>query len=552
MIGNLYMHLKDLLNEIEAGFFTVPEIQRRFIWRNPQIRELLSSIYKQYPIGSIVYWDIPNEILRDESLRELFRPLADDLPLENARYTVIDGQQRLTSLFLLKRGEISINGRRRKIMLYFNPIEEKFELGTRDLQRDPNWFNVSEIVSCENIYKLLDDRAQKLQENSIKKNPIIIQNLAKFRDNFNTYDIPMVLARLSYTDDFLSTFEKISNIFINLNSTGTRIKLPDLALALLTARTRRDIGDSFRKKFESILQKLEDQDFLIEEPILIRLYLAIATGTTRFTEAKKELERNSGKEIDNFLEETSKTIEGTIKFLKEMGLSSSKFFQSRYLLVPIAYQLYKDVISVGKIVSERTKNDLIKWVILASFEKRYTGRLETDLLTDIKQIENGNGVKGLIENLKMKDLTLSQFECDYDECHLTLLLLLYNKLKTEDWNLKERPNIKKVSELSPKELQVHHIFPREFLERRGVVERFDEFSNITIISKSANNEFKFKDPQQYLAELEHVDPELLEKHFIPIDKKFWKINSYEEFLKERVKLIAQAIQKQLNIKVLKE
>jgi hypothetical protein len=436
-------------------------------------------------------------------------------------------------------------------MLYFNPIEEKFELGTRDLQRDPKWFNVSEILNCENIYKLLEDQAQRFQEDSIKKNPIILKNLAKFRENFNTYDIPMVLVTLSYTDDFISTFEKISNIFINLNSTGTRIKLPDLALALLTARTRKDIGDSFRKKFESLLQKLENQDFSVEEPVLIRLYLAIATGTTRFTEAKKELERKSGQEIDSFLQEMEKTIEETIKFMKEIGLSGSRFFQSRYLLVPVAYQLYKDIISAGKIVSEKVKDDLIRWIILASLEKRYTGRLETDLLTDIKQIESGKGVKGLMECLKIKDLTLSQFECDYDECHLTILLLLYNKLKTKDWNLKERPNIKRVSELSPKELQVHHIFPQEFLERRGIAERFDELGNITIISKTANNEFKFKDPQQYLAELEKVGSELLEKHFIPADKNLWEINNYEKFLKERVKLIAQAIQRRFNIKVLK-
>jgi uncharacterized protein with ParB-like and HNH nuclease domain len=97
------MLLKDVLSEIGKGFFTVPEIQRRFVWRNSQIRELLLSIYNQYPIGSIVYWDIPNEILRDESLRELFRPLADDLPVENARHAIIDGQQRLTSLFLVKK-----------------------------------------------------------------------------------------------------------------------------------------------------------------------------------------------------------------------------------------------------------------------------------------------------------------------------------------------------------------------------------------------------------------------------------------------------------------
>jgi uncharacterized protein with ParB-like and HNH nuclease domain len=62
--------IRDIIEQIKAGFYTVPEIQRRFVWRNPQIRELASSIYNYYPIGAIVYWEIPAKILHDESLRE--------------------------------------------------------------------------------------------------------------------------------------------------------------------------------------------------------------------------------------------------------------------------------------------------------------------------------------------------------------------------------------------------------------------------------------------------------------------------------------------------
>jgi hypothetical protein len=543
--------IRDIIEQIKAGFYTVPEIQRRFVWRNPQIRELASSIYNYYPIGAIVYWEIPAKILHDESLRELFRPLADGLPLENARYAIIDGQQRLTSLLLLKKGEILISGKKRRIKLYFNPIEEKFELGTRDIQKKPEWFNVTEVLNSTDIYKLIEDQAEKFGDDSIKNNHKIKENLIKLEKNFSTYEVPLISAKLSYDDDFLSTFEEISGIFIKLNSTGTRIKLPDLALALLTARMRKDIGISFRRKFDNLLQELEDIGFSLDEAVLIRLYSAIATGTTRFNEAKKELEKKSGQEINKFLEETERAIKETTKLLQKIGIKSSRFFQSRYLVVPIAYLLYKDVISIGKIISEEVRSGITNWFILASFDKRYTGKLETDLLNDIKQIKNGGGVKGLIGNLSRKEITLSQLEGDYDYCHLTLLLLLYCKIKTKDWNLEERPNIKEISELDPKELEVHHIFPEEFLERRNYTEKWDEFGNIVLISKKANNSLKFKDPQEYLNKLRNVDPELLEKHFIPTDNTLWNIDNYENFLKKRINLIAETLEREFKINVLR-
>jgi hypothetical protein len=541
--------LTEIMNEVEAGFYTVPEIQRRFVWKNPQIRDLTSSIYNNHPIGAIVYWNLQVKIMKDESLRDLFRPLADGLPLENGRYAIIDGQQRLTSLLLLKRGEISTSGKKRKIKLYFNPIEEKFELGSRDIEKDPRWFNVTEVLKSRDIYKLIEDQAQKFNDDSIENNLILRENLIKLQENFKTYEIPLISAKLSYGDDFLSTFEEISTIFIKLNSTGTRIRLPDLALALLTARMRIGIGDSFRKKFDELLQRMEDLDFPTDEAVLIRLYSAIATGTTRFNEARKELEKKSGQEIDNLLKDTGKAIEETVKLLKRNGVKS-KFLQSRYLLIPIAYLLHRDIISTDKAISEETEANITKWFLLASAEKRYTGRLETDLLSDIQQIERGKSFSGLMENLRMKEIPLSQLEGDFDNYHLTLLLILYCKLKTKDWNIGDRPNIREVSELDPGDLQIHHVFPEEFLSRRGYMEKWDNFGNIVLISKKANNYFKFKDPLVYLNELKNIEPELLKKHFIPMNSNLWNIDNYDEFLEERLRLIADATET-FGVKVLR-
>ena len=102
------MELRDLLTKIEEGIFAIPEVQRPFVWRNPQIVELFNSIYQGFPIGSIIVWDAPKNIF--ENYPDLFRPLSKDLDVKtgNFRYIVIDGQQRLLSMLLAKRGRIKV------------------------------------------------------------------------------------------------------------------------------------------------------------------------------------------------------------------------------------------------------------------------------------------------------------------------------------------------------------------------------------------------------------------------------------------------------------
>lgn len=84
-MGNDMPNLGEVLRDLEAGYYLVPEIQRGFVWRNPQIREFITSIYNEEPVGSIIYWDPPPDILSDEAYRDIFKPLADDLPIARGK-----------------------------------------------------------------------------------------------------------------------------------------------------------------------------------------------------------------------------------------------------------------------------------------------------------------------------------------------------------------------------------------------------------------------------------------------------------------------------------
>jgi len=544
--------IKEVLREIENGFYVIPEIQRKYIWKNTQIRDLIDSIYRGYPIGGIVYWEIPNNIIKDENFRSIFTPLADGIPTENGRYMIIDGQQRLTSLLLVKRGEIIIKRgeyeKRRKIHLYFNPIEERFELGNKEIKNNPEWFDVSEIIRSENTFEIINRQAEKFKDENIRKNPVILKKIQTFLERFRTYQLPLIQVKIE-KDDFLEIFEEISNIFINLNSKGTRIKFSDLSLALLTAKTRKEIGTSFRKKFEDILRELEEKDFgIIDETVLIRTYSVIATETVRFNEVRKILENKNGKEIEDLLERSKEAVFHTITLLKDIGITTGRFLQSKYLIVPIAYYIYKDILKKGNIIKEGDKLKVAKWLILSSMEKRYTGKLETELREDIKSIKE-KGIEGLFSNLSLKEIPLSYFDGEFENRHLTLLLILFKMNKTRDWNLKSKPNIKEITELDTKDLSIHHIFPKEYLERRNDEMSYNKFANITIISEKANKSIGFRDPRKYLKELKEVDENLLREHFVPTDESLWELDNFEEFLKKRIELLIEFLQEKIGILV---
>ena len=230
--------LKDLLTEIEQGRYAIPEIQRPYVWTNPQVRELFESIYKGYPIGSIIVWEPAPEIFEEYS--DLFRAFTKELEdkRRNFKYVVIDGQQRLLSLWLAKRGRVTIvdtygHERERTINLYYNVDNDEFfvDRARRKYENDPYVYRVSDILDYVKFEDVEDLVESKEVDESIQKNKII-KKLRKVRDSLlnypvNIYTIPESVLKYRKEgddDNFLEIFEKISQMFVRLNYTGTRVR----------------------------------------------------------------------------------------------------------------------------------------------------------------------------------------------------------------------------------------------------------------------------------------------------------------------------------------
>src|SRR5271169_2590139 len=173
--------VEELISMIERGELSLPEMQRRYVWRSTRVRDLLDSLYRGYPSGAILLWETDETVPLQE-----FAVAQQRNPYQSTRL-LLDGQQRLTSLSAVIRGEpVSVRGRHRPIELLFNlehpeelavvtEVEEDddnddlihdeadstddelqrrfdkmtFVVSTRKLEQMPQWVKVSEVFESD-------------------------------------------------------------------------------------------------------------------------------------------------------------------------------------------------------------------------------------------------------------------------------------------------------------------------------------------------------------------------------------------------------------------
>ena len=160
-------HLIDqLLGWVSSGEIAIPEIQRPFVWKTAQVRDLLDSLYKGYPVGYLITWRNPNVRLKDGSTSA-------------GKKILIDGQQRVTALgaAILGMQVVGKNYKKKRIRIAFHPVEERFEVLNRAIERDPAWIrDVSEVFSAD----LLDFVAAYVERSGVEQRQVSgpIQRLA--------------------------------------------------------------------------------------------------------------------------------------------------------------------------------------------------------------------------------------------------------------------------------------------------------------------------------------------------------------------------------------
>lgn len=337
-----------LLEELSKGELGLPEIQRGYVWNRPQARDLIDSLYREYPSGLILLWK-PEELpeLRDGSFEH-----SGEMQI---RYLVLDGQQRLTSLKQVFDG---------KIPVYFNVEEETFQIYSAKLKANPLWVSVKDVITRGAI-EILDELEAALDLDK-EKRKVYGQRLTQL-ERVREYRYPVMII---HTDDY----EEVTESFIRINSRGTRLREAELAMAQLAYHW----PGALVKEFETALDDYEQANYALEARFLMRCFVAVGTGQSRFRYLGS-LWKKSQSELKDIWERTKKAVDYTINFLRNnAGIESSDWIPSVNALIPLVVFFSR---REGKL-SETDARGLLFWLFEATIHGRFTGSPETKLDQD--------------------------------------------------------------------------------------------------------------------------------------------------------------------------
>ena len=288
--------VQELVGKIERGELRLPEMQRHYIWRSTRVRDLVDSLYRGYPSGTILVWETDDEV----STRD-FAITQKNQAQTSIRQLLLDGQQRLTSLSAIIRGEpVSVRGNKRPIELLFNlehpentflvtevdddvddsidNYEEDltedellkrfdsmtFVVATKKLEQLPHWVKVTEVFKTnDNMPFLRAAGISSIEDHRVEKYTQRLNRLRAIRE----YEYRMdVLGRAM-------SYDEVTEIFVRVNSLGAKLRSSDLALAQITAKWRGSL-----QIFMDFQDECAKKGFPLDLGIHLKNLVAFATG----------------------------------------------------------------------------------------------------------------------------------------------------------------------------------------------------------------------------------------------------------------------------------
>ena len=233
--------LAGLLHYIDIGDIGLPDIQRPFVWRNTKVRDLFDSMYRRFPVGYLLFW-------ANASVSGI-KQIGDDVKQHHIpTLLIVDGQQRLTSLYAVFRGKTVLDNsyRQRKIEIAFRPRDGKFEVADAAIRKDPEFISDISILwaSGKSSWSLVNDFLKTLESkhtltDTEKEN--ISHNLDRL---FDLQKYPFSALEIASTVEE----EQVADIFVRINSEGVKLNQADFILTLLSV-----FWDEGRKDLETFI-----------------------------------------------------------------------------------------------------------------------------------------------------------------------------------------------------------------------------------------------------------------------------------------------------------
>lgn len=538
-----------LNNSDEDGGFWLPNIQRPFVWSEEQICRLFDSILRQYPISTLLVWKTKAGVRRRkfiDNFREEHRThlgafaVPDD---ELKKCLVLDGQQRLQSLFIGLRG--SYDGEELFIDILSGEVSAPDDIKYRFKFLDPKTAAFPHIrfkdivfsearprVISEGIVATAGRDLSQVETDKVADHVNLIREIFLNESGIAYQELDSIEQATLYSED------DVVEIFIRANSGGTKLGKSDLLFSLLAAT-----WDEANDQMEALLDTMNRTGFLFTRDFILKTFLTLLDEGARYEVGKfrkpgiRERIEKEWKGLTNAVMDVADFV-ATRTFIR-----CDKALPSYLALIPLVYTRHH-LPAAWKAAEKDVEVFLLRSLLTGAFGLR-PDQLIDDLVTKISQTKAFN-ITELFEvirsggrSLELTDDRFWAMGYGSDQIHL-LFNLWYREFNYVPSYPNNRP-------------QVDHIFPQSLLKKvpaldpatgRRVGMKYhaedrNQLANCMLLTAVENGGGGKSDtpPDEWFAQCLAKDPDYLAKHLIPTDAELWQPDRFEEFLAERKKLI---------------
>ena len=586
--------LDTIIGYINSGEIAIPEIQRPFVWKASQVRDLIDSLYRGYPAGYLIISQSPDMKLKNGKKSE-------------GEKIMIDGQQRVTALMTAIAGQqvLDKDFKKKRIIISFNPLaneeaeEEIFKVQDNAIRKDSRWIaDIADVFNSSfDSYTFVTEYSQKNQGIEPK---IINAAITRLRNILNCQLGIIVL-------DKKLTIDEVTEIFVRINSKGAELNQADFVMSKIAANTKFN-GNMLRKAIDYFShlaidpkwyeEMTKDTEFMESEFAAKLDWLKNDQGDIfdpkygdilriafmhQFHRAKmKDLVSLLGgrnfetREYEEAIAEESfrKLTEGVKIFMNKYSFNefvsaiefagfNQKRLNNSQMTLTFGYTLYLMLHDDPNIPKEKIKFYVAKWYVLSTLTGRYTGSPETAMEADIRRIRE-KGFMEVLAETEAAELSeafwtaglVQKLETSAATSPFLNVFLAAQICKADSALF---THMFKVSDLIRMQGEVHHIFPKKYLAKHGITDKskYNQIANYTYLDSQVNKAISDDAPCEYFTKaLEAAkrgeakygnissEEELLNnmaQNCIPANITEMDYSHYDEFLATRRRLMAQKI-----------
>ena len=562
----------DIIRQINRDLF-LPAIQREFVWGTNRVERLFDSIMADFPIGSFLYWRLEQErkdewpvyeFIRDFDEKSPHNPLANMAGIMKDVTLVLDGQQRITSLYVGLKGTYRyFHYRWRKTKLYLNllklpvPNEDSpeeptygfaFREGAEPTGNEPQlWYLVGKILDFEDAEDAKADMRASLKALTEEQRENANKLIGRLHNRIHTSSV------VNYYPERSQDYDKVLQVFVRANSAGEELEYSDLLLATATAKWETlDARNEIHELTDSI-NKIGTgykfgKDFVLKACLYLSesnkdgetVYLPIPYRVKNFT-------RENLRIIENNWESIKESLTTTVRLISRFGFNA-KNVVAPLALLPIAFYLrrqsHPSFDTSSEVKDAEAQVAIRKWFIFSTLKKAF-GRSSDTTLTRLRGILNGCSptsafpadelYKSLGIEPQLSDAEIEQiFDYVFHGRYTNLVLsLLY---PDRDW----KDAVFHEDHIFPKsQFQVRPLRNRGYDDARvqSYIAKCDQLPNLQLLTESENLS---KNATPFDEWIKTRDDAFRERHLVPKITTYG-FDSFEDFIEARRCLIWRAL-----------